>query len=349
MPDQLALGLDVGVPASDGVREFRVGTRTVRVSECFDTYWRFAAERQQVFHRRATGKAPPWTIDPILSRHKFTNVYRASDRVSQHLISNVIYSGPQDSDELVFRILLFKIFNRSETWRLLTEGLGEPPTWTNYSYRAYNKILSDAMGRGERIYSAAYIIPNPPFGEPRKHGNHLRLIEAAMTGGLPAALTDAGNLSVVYDRLVALPSVGPFLAYQYAIDFAYSPVVDVDEMQFVVPGPGALDGISKCFTDTGGLAPVDLITWMCETAREHFARLGLEFEDLWGRWPTLIDWQNVFCEVSKYTRVSHPHVTGVSGRSRIKQEFRQTPTPIDYRFPPKWGLPAERTAVIRKA
>ena len=25
----------------------------------------------------------------------------------------------------------------------------------------------------------------------------------------------------------------------------------------------------------------------------------LDFTDLWGRWPTLIDWQNVFCEVSK--------------------------------------------------
>jgi len=88
---------------------------------------------------------------------------------------------------------------------------------------------------------------------------------------------------------------------------------------------------------------------MCETARMHFDRLGLEFADLWGRWPTLIDWQNVFCDVSKYTRVSHPQVTGVSGRSRIKQEFRQTPAPIDYRLPPKWGLPAERTALIHEA
>jgi len=128
-----------------------------------------------------------------LSRHKFTNVYRASDRVSQHLIRDVIYSGPQDPDELVFRVLLFKLFNRIETWRLLTEGLGESPTWTNYNYGAYNKILGDAMCRGERIYSAAYIIPNPPFGEARKHGNHLRLIETAMADGLPAALTDANH------------------------------------------------------------------------------------------------------------------------------------------------------------
>jgi hypothetical protein len=86
---------------------------------------------------------------------------------------------------------------------------------------------------------------------------------------------------------------------------------------------------------------------MRDTSRGHFERLGLEFTDLWGRWPTLIDWQNVFCEVSKYTRATHPHVRGVSGRTRIKQEFRQTPARIDYRFPPGWGLPAERTAQVR--
>jgi hypothetical protein len=177
----------------------------------------------------------------------------------------------------------------------------------------------------------------------------LRLIESAMTGGLPDAVAGATDLRAVYDALLALPSLGPFLAYQYAIDLAYSPVVAADETRFVVPGPGALDGIAKCFTDTGGLSPADVIRWTHDTSHEHFSRLGLEFHDLWGRWPTLIDWQNVFCAVSKYTRISHPHLAGVSGRTRIKQEFRETPAPIDYRFPPKWGLPPERMAPIRAA
>lgn len=120
-----------------------------------------------------------------------------------------------------------------------------------------------------------------------------------------------------------------------------------DEDQFVVAGPGAVDGISKCFVDTGGLSPAEVIAWMRDTSHEHFARLGVEFEDLWGRWPTLVDWQNVFCEVSKYTRLSHPHVPGVAGRTRIKQQFRRAGPAIDYRFPPKWGLPPGRTALVR--
>jgi hypothetical protein len=65
---------------------------------------------------------------------------------------------------------------------------------------------------------------------------------------------------------------------------------------------------------------------------------------LWGRAPSLADWQNVGCEVGKYTRVTHPDVRGTTGRAHIKQQFRASPRPIDYRFPPKWGLPPGRTA-----
>jgi hypothetical protein len=338
---------DSAAPVHAEPREFRAGTRTLRVGECFDTYWRFAAERQRVFHARVAGTPPPWTSDPIIAQHKFTNVYRAADRVSQALIRDVIHVGSQDVEEVVFRTLLFKIFNKIETWEYLVQVLGERPSWAGYEFATYDRALTAAMRRGERIYSAAYIIPNPPFGEARKHGNHLRLLEHTMASGLAGELACASSLRTVYEQLLALPSLGPFLAYQYAIDLAYSPLVNVDEREFVVAGPGALDGISKCFLDTGGLCPAEVIAWVHETSTEHFERLNLNFSDLWGRWPSLIDWQNVFCEVSKYTRVSHPHVPGMSGRTKIKQEFRQTPTPIEYRFPPKWGLPAERTAAVR--
>src|SRR5712691_5393341 len=246
---------------------------------------------------------------------------------------------------MLFRVLLFKVFNRIDTWYLLTRHLDATPGWAGYDFRVYRQVLDDAIRAGKRIYSPAYIVPNPPFGEARKHGNHLRLIELAMTR-LPDALTAARSLRGLYELLAGLPSLGPFLAYQYAIDISYSAVATADENEFIVPGPGALDGISKCFTSTGGLHPADVITWMRDTSPEHFGRLGLRFDDLWGRWPTLIDWQNVFCEVSKYTRLSHPHIPGTAGRTKIKQQFRQTPSAVDYRFPPKWRLPPDRTAIL---
>jgi alpha-glutamyl/putrescinyl thymine pyrophosphorylase clade 1 len=84
----------------------------------FDSYWKFAAERYRIYQRRLGGEPGPWTDDPILSAYKFTNVFRACDRVSQFLIKEVIYNpdGPTNAEEVVFRILLFKLFNSILAW-----------------------------------------------------------------------------------------------------------------------------------------------------------------------------------------------------------------------------------------
>jgi hypothetical protein len=130
----------------------------------FDSYWRFAAERQAIFFRRLAGASAPWTEDRILPSHRFTNAYRASDRVSQYLINNVIPAGMQTPQELFFRIILFKLFNQISTWRSLTSALGEI-TYADCSFHRYNEVLTDLYNRGQCIYSAAYIMPASPFGK----------------------------------------------------------------------------------------------------------------------------------------------------------------------------------------
>ena len=109
-------------------------------------------------------------------------------------------------------------------------------------------------------------------------------------------------------------------------------------MDFVVPGPGALDGIHKCFSDLGGLTEGDLIRVVTERQETEFERLGLRFRDLWGRRLQLVDCQNLFCEVSKYARVKHPEFKGIYNRSRIKQLYRPTTDPVQYWYPPKWRI-----------
>jgi hypothetical protein len=109
-------------------------------------------------------------------------------------------------------------------------------------------------------------------------------------------------------------------------------------MEFVVPGPGAIDGISKCFTSLGGLTETDIIKLVTDRQCEEFERLGLQFESLWGRPLQLIDCQNLFCEISKYSRVSHPDVQGVANRTRIKQKYKPKADPIPLWYPPKWGI-----------
>jgi len=312
----------------------------LKPTEVYDTYWRFAAERQDIFFSRAEGHPPPWTKDEILTTYKFTNAYRASDRVSQYLIRRVIYRAdlPASHEETCFRVMLFKLFNKIETWEMLERKLGAL-TWRTFDFKRYDKVLADAMAAGQRIYSAAYIMPSAgSLGYDRKHRNHLALIERMMSDGLPRKIAAAKRMQDGFELLLGYPSLGDFLAYQYITDLNYSELTDFSEMDFVVAGPGALDGISKCFADTAGLNPPEIIRFMADRQEAEFERLGLKFRSLWGRRLQLIDCQNLFCEVSKYSRESHPGVTGIANRTRIKQKFRPTDSPISYWYPPKWGI-----------
>jgi len=305
----------------------------------FDTYWRFAVERQAIFFRRLDGDSAPWTADPVLREHKFTNAYRASDRVSQYLIRRVIYGCEYSLRDTILRILLFKIFNKIDTWELLEDALGEV-TETKFSVERLDKLLTRALEGGASIYSAAYIMPSGPASirQPRKHRMHLELLADLLRLRLPERLAAVTSLAQVYEILVSLPSIGPFLAYQFAIDLNYSPHFALSEMDFVMPGPGARDGIRKCFISLGDYSESDVIRWVADRQAEEFAARGLQFKSLWGRPLQLIDCQNLFCEVDKYARVVHPEVTGHTGRTRIKQRFlSRGPAPRPW-FPPKWGL-----------
>ena len=332
--NQLALPIEGG----KGPLVFR-SLSPARTTVVYETYWRFAAERQEVFFRKLEGREPPWTNDPIIARHKFTNAFRASDRVSQYLIRNVIYEGDQSVPEVFFRTILFKLFNKIETWELLRSRLGEV-IWEGYSFDRLDSVLAGAMASKTRIYSAAYIMPSgsSAFGYRQKHRNHLKLVERMMEDAVPHQIAGAASMRQAFEILRSYPMIGDFLAYQFVTDLNYSEICDFSEMEFVVPGPGARDGVHKCFSDLGGLSESDIIRLVTDRQEYEFERLDLPFRSLWGRRLQLIDCQNLFCEVSKYARVRHPDVTGVNDRSRIKQIYRPSNKPIEYWFPPKWGI-----------
>lgn len=309
-------------------------------TEVYDSYWRFAAERQAIYYRRLSDADGPWTTDAILSSYRFTNAYRAADRVSQYLIREVQYrlDRAQSPGELFFRTMLFKIFNRVDTWEMLEASFG-PISWQSFDFERVSEALDLHMEEGRRVYSAAYIMPSPAFGHDRKHKNHLALLQRMMEDGLPAKLEKSSSLKEAYSLILGYPGLGPFLAFQYTIDLNYSTLIDFDERDYVVAGPGALDGISKCFLPIKSLSPTEIINEMVARQDDEFARLGLKFRGLFGRRLQPIDCQNLFCEISKYARAAHPEILGASGRTRIKQKYRSSPKaePMPF-FPPKWDL-----------
>ena len=79
--------------------------------------------------------------------------------------------------------------------------------------------------------------------------------------------------------MARLSRAGRLLAHQFLIDINYSTVINFDEMDFVVPGPGARDGLRKCFGPGARGIEADLIRYMSNTQEEHFIRLGLASTD----------------------------------------------------------------------
>jgi hypothetical protein len=307
--------------------------------EVHDAYWRFAADRNAILLDRVRGLPAPWTDDPILGRFKFCNSFRAADRISQYLIREVIYGDPAQglpAEDDFMRIVLFRLFSKERTWEALEDASGGLRRSTLDAVKLGDTL--EAMRAEGPIYTAAFILAAPTgFGHKAKHRNHLALVaDMFRSGGLGLSLARAESLGDIFDALIAYPMIGPFLGYQIAIDLNYSEHFAFEEDEFTVPGPGALRGIEKVFSDRGGESPQALISHMVDRQEEEFARLGLDFEGLFGRRLHAIDCQGLFCETDKYARQAFPELK--SNRVRIKQEYSPDPRPLELTFPPKWGL-----------
>lgn len=154
----------------------------------------------------------------------------------------MIEKGSQDLNELVFRIVLFNLFTKIETWELLDSKLG-PLTWARYSRQDYQRVLTRAKRGGATLYTGAFQKPAPHFGFSEAHMNHLCLLEVLMENDLAGRFLGAKYMDEVYEYLVSFPSMGEFSTYQLMLNLSYSEVLNFSDSDFVVPGPGASSGL----------------------------------------------------------------------------------------------------------
>lgn len=321
----------------DNLSRIKIAGKSFEITPVFDAYWRFASERHLIFRRRLK-ELWPATADPILAKYKFTNAYRVLDRTSQYLVGQVIQRGDQTPSELFFRILLFKLFNKIDTWELLRWQLGEI-RYADSNFDVIDRVLTEALARKQTIYSAAYIMPSGgPNGESKKHRSHLKLLQRMMNDNVPQKLEATRTMAEGFAILRSYPMIGDFLAFQFVTDLNYSNLTNYSEREFVVAGPGAMDGLKKCFPTMCASDAPTLIRFMCDNQEQLQRDLGLQPLHLCGRPLQLIDCQNLFCETDKYARVAFPDIEGISGRTRIKQSFRATGPLLEPVLPSKWKL-----------
>lgn len=309
--------------------------------EIFRYYFYFIQERMNIFWNKYDNNIKIHTTDPILRYNKFTNVYRACDRVSQYLIKNVIYDHQKGLNEkdVLLRILVFKIFNKIDTWEYLERNVGTIST-SNFKLEQIDGLLSKRI-LDTPIFSNAYMMTGTHSKYNHLQYKHEKWLQMVKTELLDAGVFDkiikAKSMEEVYNTLRSISFIGDFLAYQYTIDMNYSPVLDFSEDSFVKAGIGAIRGIKKCFEPLGKNTLEDAIRYTQQNFEDLQNRYGFtEFKNLFGRQPTLIDIQNCFCETDKYLRAKMPEL--MIDNKRIKQKYKPTKKSIELFFPPKWGL-----------
>lgn len=306
--------------------------------EVFDLYWYFACERQNIFWKKINGDPAPWTHDKILQEYKFCNSYRVNDRVSQYLLKNVIYNGNNyNYEDMLFRIILFKLFNKESTWELLSKNFGDI-LLKNFNTKKYSIVLENAISNGTKIYNDAYIsCANKAFGYDRKHDNHLALLDKMFNiDKMQDKIIKSNTMQDAFNIIKGYPLIGNFMAYQLVTDINYSAFVNWKENEFTVAGPGSLRGIKKCFIDKGNMTNEDIIKYMYMHQDEEFRRLNLNFKRIGNRPLQLIDCQNIFCELDKYCRQALPDLK--SNRTKIKKHYVPKKDKIEYIYPPKWEI-----------
>jgi len=334
-----------------------IAGRKLKLSPVIDTLFRWMTERHAIHQRRLAGQPWPWTDDPILRQHAFTNVFRIYDRVTQYIISNVIGKGDQGLHETCFRVILFRCFNRISTWELLLAHFGEL-TWRDFNLAAYESVLYEEYRQNNTLYGASYILPAPELGgtsldkvkAKANYANHLRLLKVMMETDLPGQLAQLSELSDAWERISLYPGMGAFLSFQLLLDLNMIPGLAFPE-DWAVCGPGAASCLVKIFGPGVKGIYGEALRWLQETQDVHFARLGISRK----RRPrigstqvlSLVDFEHSLCECDVYSRKAHPEIKGRRLHIGTNRKFSANRPPPPTAILPSGWCPADEAVVAR--
>jgi hypothetical protein len=260
------------------------------------------------------GETPPWSFDPILRGHKFTNAFRWLDYGSQFVITDLWNDGLPDY-EFLWRCFLYRHTNLPSAWMAWAAETGDYPV--SQDVEDLREFWHEYAAAGNRVFSGAYMIyPQSARKGTNKIDSILDLCIRVFEEG--ETRRDFFRVRTQRDRFMALrqnKGVADFMSMQILTDFGYS--TEFREDEFVVPGPGAIKGAKAL-----GLPPLDAIEWSRSAVTEPHA---------YGRPLSRMDHQNLLCEFSKYVRFSRAQTQ--------PQAYTGTHTLRDFTVPPNWRKP----------
>jgi hypothetical protein len=271
-----------------------------------DAFFAFARHRHQTYLNRRDGKPLPWTLDPILQRYRFTNVFRELDATTIWFAKN-LRNPLRNSIEVLPATVVFRWFNRITTGEVIKKD-------KNYLSPAK---LRKAIAKLKPPYvTSAYMIFTTSL--------HDRLIAAGLEPTKVNGVVMA--IEIWYDKhkdwrkfkcrtieetcaWVKSECLGDFMAYEISTDLVHTALLDhaPDIMTWANFGPGASKGLER-------LAGKDAPQLAVAKVLLRLSRNKKYWPQEWPDW-TMREVEHTLCEWEKYTRTK-------LGEGKPKELFR---------------------------
>lgn len=205
-------------------------------------YW-WINERHRIYLNKAADRPWPWTKDKIMQTYKFTNVFRELDAETLAFHERIDDLDLMPADKL-YHMILFRAFNRHQTYDMLTRG-----KTTHHTPAKMKRILHRNADKGKKIFTGAYIITNAGQSASKidlmcdalgvQWRGRRRIWDAMQADGTMRGCTDI---------LRAYPMQGPFTSYEVICDMRYQDGMlskAPDRKTWANLGPGARRGINR--------------------------------------------------------------------------------------------------------
>ena len=273
-----------------------------------DRFFWFIRERDRIRRKRERREPFPWTDDPILSKYRFTNIYRMDDRVSKHWLRTVhdhyLPYRKDYAEPLVRETMIYRTFVHPDTFELLEDELEE------WDWKRAAKTLGRIHAKGVPYHTNAYTISACGSKNPK----HLTLC-----ANLAMALEHVSSIVQVIRETRSIEQTvkymdhhadgfSMFTAYEVATDLRHTALLSkaVDIHTWANPGPGCQLGLhllhGRPLTKTNKPSAAQEEQYVAEMREllvesQRPGRLGK-----WMAPFEMRDIENCLCEFSKYER-----------------------------------------------
>jgi hypothetical protein len=300
-------------------------------------FYRFMYERHSIWYRRFVLRTPPpWTKDPILRDHRFTNVYRELDRGTIYYLDTIWPRAKQGSAgeqqrNVLWHTIIYRLVNRVETFQ-------KCPILHCWSWSLQWKWFRslEKLHEQESIFTSAHITLPVGVGNKMSRLQKLKIVlqyTHRNLAKLSGHLRTARSLEEAFHILRRIPCVGPFIAYEICCDLMYVKYLPFGENDWVNAGPGCKLGIRLIWPKTKGDREFQSrIRWLEVKQVEYFKRLHLRFPYFYKhKTLTLRSIEHSLCEYSKYYRMKHTK----AGKVRLfkPQDWPNASGQLPFRFP----------------